>query len=342
VKQLEKGAMTMNRLCFGTFAKTIQKALQKPNSNQAVAELLLGLIAVADSNEPLTLLPKKVSALFNFKEDVQEEISSLASTPKIITAMPRRFMAKVIPCLKHDQIEDLKENLRKLINADTSIAQAKRAELLSHIDDGKNDLSEYLSTVFLYSLNKTNKNTTKDMDAEFADELTPMDDIARLNAIYARIPRPKAISIPDEPTDEELEYIAQLLAAYAEAMGIAELSRSNLSLYPKYNDDLRQRRKEYYAAETVRRSTRDVFKENDSDQFDLLKEETYDGIFDVYSQDYQHGFDRLLRVMTQVAAIQINKSSISKLPEWIGNKEKKGVCHILVNDKRIKWVVRDD
>ena len=332
----------MDRLCFGTYAETIQKALQKPNSNQAVAELLLGLVAVADSNEPFTLLPKKVSALFNFKEDVPEDIASLATTSKIMTAMPGRFKTKVIPCLKTDHIADLKENLRKIINADISIAPEKRDDLISHIKDGKNDIAEYLSAVYLYSLNKTNKAVEKKADAEIAEEITSMDDIARLNAIYARIPRPKAISVPDEPTDEELEYIAQLLAAYAEAMEINELSRSNLSLYPKYNNDLRQRRKEYYAAETVRRSTRDVFKENDSDQFDLLKEETYDGIFDVYSQDYQHGFERLLRVMTQVAAIQINKSSISKLPEWIGNKEKKGVCHILVNDGRIKWVVRDD
>lgn len=109
-----------------------------------------------------------------------------------------------------------------------------------------------------------------------------------------------------------------------------------------YSDDLRQRRKEYYAAETIRRGTREVFKESDSDQFELLKEETYDGIFDIHSQDYKSGYDRLLKVMTQVSAIQINKYSLSKLPEWIGNKEKKGVCHILVNDGRISWVVHGE
>jgi len=332
----------MDRLCFGTFAKTIQKAIQKPDGNQAVAELLLGLVVLTDASEPFTMLPKKVNALFHFKEEVSAEISSLATSSKTISEMPERIKQKLIPFLKSGHIEDLKENIKLLINTDNDISPKKRTELLSHIESETDNLTEFLSSVFLYSLNKPNKNILDKADTEIATELMIMDDIARLNAIYAKIPRPIGLSVPNEPTDEELEYISQLLAAYAEAVGIDELSRSGLSSYPKYNDDLRQRRKEYYAAETVRRNTRDVFKESESDQFDLLKEEAYDGIFDVYSQDYKNGYERLLKVMSQVSAIQINKSSISKLPEWIGNKEKKGVCHILVNDGRISWVVRDE
>ena len=136
-------------------------------------------------------------------------------------------------------------------------------------------------------------------------------------------------------------YISQLLTAYAEAAGVVELSRNALGEYPTYKNDLRQRRKEYYAAETIRRGTREVFRKSDPDHFELLKDETYDGIFDVYSQEYRHGYERLLKVMAQVSAIQINKSPLSKL-QWTGSKEMKGVCHILVNDGVIKWVVRDE
>jgi hypothetical protein len=85
-----------------------------------------------------------------------------------------------------------------------------------------------------------------------------------------------------------------------------------------------------------------VFGETDPDQFALLKDETYDGIFDVHSMDYRSGFERLLRVMAHVSSVQINKCPLSKLPEWIGNSEKKGVCHILVNDGVIRWVVQDE
>lgn len=333
----------MNSLCFGTFARIVQNTIQKPDSNQAVAELLLGLITDKALNGQLSpdysTSAKKISRLFNFKDDVHGDIISLASTEKIIESMPESFASKVVPCLKPTQIEDMKESLRRLIDEDLSIAPNKKEYLLSLVD--KNDLSYFLSEVYLYALNRSNRAIVGKYDMEVATEIAP-DDIALLNKIYSKYPRPKEMVVPNEPTDEELAYITELLEAYAEAAGVSELSRAALSGYPKYSDDLRQRRKEYYAAETIRRGTREVFKESDSDQFELLKEETYDGIFDIHSQDYKSGFDRLLKVMTQVSAIQINKCSLSKLPEWIGNKEKKGVCHILVNDGRISWVVHGE
>ncbi|WP_101908643.1 ABC-three component system protein [Marasmitruncus massiliensis] len=333
----------MNSLCFGTFARIVQSAIQKPDSNQAVAELLMGLITDKALDGQLSpdysTSAKKISRLFNFKDDVHGDIIALASTEKIIESMPESFVSKVVPYLKPTQIEDMKESLRRLIDGDMSIAPNKKKDLLSLVD--KDDLSCFLSEVYLYALNRSNKAAVGKYDMEVATEIAP-DDIALLNKIYSKYPRPKEMVVPNEPTDEELAYITQLLEAYAEAAGVTELSRSALSGYPKYNNDLRQRRKEYYAAETIRRGTREVFKESDADQFELLKEETYDGIFDIHSQDYKSGYDRLLKVMTQVSSIQINKCSLSKLPEWIGNKEKKGVCHILANDGRISWVVRDE
>lgn len=331
----------MDRLCFGTFARTLQNAMQIPNSNQAVVELLLDLVAGEASDGELSpsfsIKAKTVSGLMNFSDNVHEEIVALSSTQKVIDKMPQKFISRVIlvPML----VDDLIENLKLIINADKSISTVTRNGMTTLAD--REHLSNFLSVAYLYALNKSNKAVVGKEDMEVAAELVP-DDIALLNKIYYKHPRPKEIVVPNEPTDEELAYITQLLEAYAEAAGVTELSRSALSGYPKYSNDLRQRRKEYYAAETIRRGTREVFKESDSDQFELLKEETYDGIFDIHSQDYKSGYDRLLKVMTQVSSIQINKCSLSKLPEWIGNKEKKGVCHILVNDGRISWVVRGE
>jgi hypothetical protein len=331
----------MDRLCFGTFAKTLQGAMQKPNNNQAVVALLLDFITEEASGNELSadfsIKAKTVSGLINCNESVHEDIIALSSKQKVINAVSKKF-ANRVP-LSPVLVFDLIENISNLINADTTISTATRDELTAIAS--KEHLAEFLSSVYLYALNKPNKQTVNKTDTEAAEEITTMDDIARLNAIYAKYPRPKELDVPSEPAHDELEYIAQLLAAYAESEGISELTRLELEVYPTYNNDLRQRRKEYYAAESVRRGTREVFKENDTDQFDLLKEEMYDGIFDVHSQDYKDGYQRLLRVMTQVSSIQINKSSISKLPEWMGNKERKGVCHILVNDGRITWVVRD-
>jgi hypothetical protein len=145
----------MKRLCFGTFAKTLQKALQKPNSNQAVAELLLGLIIVeGGSSEQYTLLPKKVSALFNFTEDVQEDIVSHSTKESVSKSMSEHFKKKVVPCLNSVLIEDLKANLRKLIINDNSISKVTANGLIALLSD---DLSHFLSAVYLYAISKSNK-----------------------------------------------------------------------------------------------------------------------------------------------------------------------------------------
>lgn len=149
----------MNRLCFGTFAKIVQSAIQKPDSNQAVAELLLGLVTDMALDGQLSpdysTSAKKVSRLFNFKDDVHGDVISLASTEKIIESMPESFASKVVPYLKPTQIEDMEESLRKLIDGDFSIAPTKKNGLLSLV--GQDNPSCFLSEVYLYALNRPNK-----------------------------------------------------------------------------------------------------------------------------------------------------------------------------------------
>ena len=334
----------MDRLCFGTFTKVLQASLQEPNSNQAVVGLLLDMVTDEASdgelNENFAFKPKMATKLLNFEDNVHKEIVTLSSKPKVMTVMPGKFAKKVVPYFIPVLIDDFIENMIRLIKNDKSISKVKNDELIALAD--KNKLADFLAAVYLYALNKPNREISGKTDVEVTGKLTSLDDIALLNEIYAKIAKPESISIPSEPTDEEMEYISQLLAAYAEATGVPALSRDEIDSYPQYKKDLRQRRKEYYAAETIRRGTREVFKIRDPDQFEILKEETYDGIFDVHAQDYKNGYDRLINVMMHVSGIQINKCQLSKLPEWIGTTEKKGVCHILVNDGTISWVVRDE
>jgi hypothetical protein len=335
----------VDKLCFGAVARTLQPALQKPNSHQAVVGLLLDLVADMAGESQLSpdyaVKPKKVHALWHFKEDVHGDIVALASSEKVIKAMPDAIKRTVVPNLVDTMIDDLTENLRKLIAADKGVSKAKRDDLLALAE--RDTLEEFLAEVYIYALNRSNIFAPKDAKMEAgADMAVTLGDIERLNEIYSKVRRPEDLSVPPEPNADELTYISALLAAYAEDLNVGELSRAALFGHSKYNQDLRQRRKEYYAAETIRRGTREVFGETDPDQFELLKDETYDGIFDIHSLNYKSGYERLLKVMTHVSTVQINKSPLSKLPEWIGNKEKKGVCHILVNDGVIRWVVRDE
>lgn len=177
---------------------------------------------------------------------------------------------------------------------------------------------------------------------EVAPELTPyIDDINALHAILSKFPPPKGSTPPNEPAAEEQVYVDELLAAYAEALNLDELPRESIKDFPKYARDFRQRRNEYYSADAIRNETRDVFPDG-SNEFEILKKETYSGIYDVHCRHFLNGFERLLNVMDKASDLQINKSLLGKMPHWISFNEKKGVCHILVNDGEIKWVADNE
>ena len=104
-----------------------------------------------------------------------------------------------------------------------------------------------------------------------------------------------------------------------------------------------EQRKAYYSAESVHRSVREVFSDGDK-QFQALKTDAYDGISDTLFDDrHTSGYDRLLAVLDKVTNITLSKSSLMNIIGLIANLEKKGICHILVNDGTIKsWVNIDE
>ena len=121
-------------------------------------------------------------------------------------------------------------------------------------------------------------------DTEFAEEISP--DLSKLRTLLAKLPHPVILSPPDELSEDEMPYVEALLDAYADAEGLEELSKDELDSYRKYKKNFQRQRKDYYAAESVRRGTREAFGNADPDQFETLKNETYDGIVDVHEQDY--------------------------------------------------------
>lgn len=57
-----------------------------------------------------------------------------------------------------------------------------------------------------------------------------------------------------------------------------------------------------------------------------------------HEQDYSTGYKRLVADLQQAAITNTSKSLLDSKLHCIGNCERKGVCHMLVNDCRIKWV----
>ena len=71
-----------------------------------------------------------------------------------------------------------------------------------------------------------------------------------------------------------------------------------------------------------------------------MKDDAWEGISATYyDDDISSGYERLKKVLEKITSTTLSKSTLTAIIGMIGNLEKKGICHILVNDERIKsWV----
>ena len=139
--------------------------------------------------------------------------------------------------------------------------------------------------------------------------------------------------------DFEADYISALCDAYAEVLSRDEVTVDEVSSLPKkYQTNFYDQRKAYLSAESIQRSISEVYEDGEN-QFDILKADAFDGIKTTYFDDYDNGYRRLLEVLKKISDLQLTKSKLSLIKNLIGNLEKLGIVHILVNDKTIiSWV----
>lgn len=154
-----------------------------------------------------------------------------------------------------------------------------------------------------------------------------------------RLNMPSLISPTEVIESDEMPYISALLEAYSDELGIQINTIENLKAYSTYFNNLNRQRKDYYSAETIRRFVRDTL--TDSQQFNILKEEVFNGIIDTHEQDYDSGYKRLIADLQQAAIINTSKCMLDSKLHCIGVSERKGTCHMLVNDNRLKWVNKE-
>lgn len=139
--------------------------------------------------------------------------------------------------------------------------------------------------------------------------------------------------------DFEAGYISALCDAYAEALSRDSVTVDDIPFLPqKYRHNFYDQRKAYLSAKSIQRSISEVYDDGEN-QFDILKEDAYGGIKITYYDDYDNGYRRLLEVLKKISDVQLVKSRLMMIRNLIGNLERLGIVHILVNDQTIKsWV----
>lgn len=157
----------------------------------------------------------------------------------------------------------------------------------------------------------------------------------------ASVERPQPLLPPEMPDVDELTYITELFKVYSDATGQFISTLHDLECFDKWFFHLERQRKDYFSAEAIRRTVRDTF--TDGDEFGVFKSEVFDGIIDMYESKYLSGYERLKAVLTQASNTSIQKSMLANKLNWIGPSEKKGSCHMLVNEKKLRgWLNQDE
>lgn len=201
-------------------------------------------------------------------------------------------------------------------------------------DNPSNACAELLESIILDIINSTPIPKTTQ---ETVIDLKLIDDIQEK---IKSLPRPTNVPVPKVATSDEQIYIDELLLAYGDAQKMTVFTVDDLPSFPDYAEDLDDRRIDFYAAETIRRGVLELRSSSLTDQFEVLKKETLDGVKDTAKRTHPSGYDHMLAVMEQAILVPVTNYILSASPYWISATIKKGVCHHLVNDGKLVWVRR--
>ncbi len=321
----------MKELVFATVLAELKTSWGDTVADPDLINLLYDAVAVPvgltnKNGEPITISKGTASKIVNRKNggNPHRSIRSRSTDDRVLVSIEEYFNKNVVKRLLKGSEDDLIERLKAVINDDANIAESKKQELLANAQ--KNTLALFLANVYLYSLSRNNVFS----DGSSTKHITATTEL-------------EVIPLPTGVTGVEGSYTDALLAAYGQAEGIKDFTVDMLDTYPKHKENFSNQRKYYFAAEAVRRGTRDLYGTKEKDQFEVLKDEMYEGVTEVWEDEAKNGLARMRKVMAQATKTSLDKCRICRDTEWVGNSQRKGVCHFLVGENRLKgWVRNDD
>lgn len=158
----------------------------------------------------------------------------------------------------------------------------------------------------------------------------------------------RTINLPPElvPTEDiskkEMPYINALLRVYEQKEKSPITLEDLKTMHPRYEKHLKIQRELYFSAESVLHQIRDIFSDGII-EFEKAKNETLSGIQATLLKEYKNALERVDSTMEHVVVISYGKSFLTRDNNGlIGNAEKQGMVHMLVNDGKVEWIVDYD
>lgn len=328
----------MNELVFATVIVELKTSWAESISDPEMIELLYDAVALPvgllNQNGDTITVPKGTASKIVNREvggNVRQDIRTYSTDQRVLDSIEGYFKKEVVSKLLQGSEDDLIHRLKVIINNDNEIAADKKNEFLAFAN--KKTLAKFLASVYLYSLSR--KNVPSGGKARAVQTESEKEE-------SKKHPLPK-MSIPVRIGNKERGYIDALMDVYAESTGEQDFKIKTLDAYPDVKQHFIRQRNDYFAAEAIRRGTRDVYGDSEEEYFQILLDEIYNGIIDVYeSRKHKSGFERLEAVLIEAKGTPVDQCWLSRDTVWIGNSQKKGVCHILINKKILKGWVKND
>jgi hypothetical protein len=143
--------------------------------------------------------------------------------------------------------------------------------------------------------------------------------------------RPKAPPAPAAVEPSESRYVAQLYEAYGDHLKVPVSSLGDLATRSELVDNFHRQREFFYHAESLRNFARDTVPEG---TFEDLQTEIHSGVIDVEAAPHADGFVRMSQVMQAATALQL---TANPLITRLYTQDRKGICHQLANEDRLRW-----
>jgi len=321
----------MEKLIFGTYLKILKDAYAKRISNEDLINELYdsvteGTGVVNKENYVPTVAKTTASYISNMTANVLGLVVECGSRPDAKQRCMSFFKEKIIPRLKRGISGSVISKLSFIITHDQDMAAVDKERLLRLGDE--NTFMEFLVEIYLYTLNVSN------ILADYSDHTAPTEVVERNKRRPLRV-----TDIPESVQEAEIPYVTAIQAAYRDH---DKTTNETIEKSPKHSEHFGRQRKSYYTAEFLRRSSRDAYAEEEESPFDLLEEETYEGVIETWDSEYVDGLARMNAVLSQAAKLSIDSSILCKETNWVTEGAKKGICHILVNEDRVKGWIKDE
>lgn len=323
-------------LNYSTFAHAFNDALLTNKNMTRTANLLLGFLidgTYSADGKPRKITRREAGPLFNAQENIPSEIKARILKKDAFEEATGQMDDYLENDINPEKRTDLLDEIWDLVDGDRSISEETRQEISDYYNDEED--GKFLARALLVAIGAENKLNPKKSHKAKTEDMLIGEMVEKVN----RIKPPKQLPIPKTIKKEETEYVNEMLIAFADAENVPSITKEELFSkpeYSRYKEDFDQQRKCFYAAESLRMAERDTESLKGQHGFESLEEEMYDGIYNTLMLTHPNALEHMHRVLEHSTTITLD-TLLTHIEGWVKNKEKCGVCHMLVKDKGVRW-----